>query len=246
MSQFLPHPRLVIAIPWLGLGGLLLACGCQQVASTAINADGVRLYKQGDYQAASKRFMRAMATNPTDADCYYNLAATHHRLGKLLGQDPEMKQAENLYNQCLDRHPNHVDCYRGLAVLLLDTNRPDAAVRLLEGWAAREPDAADPKIELARLEEELGDRDKAKMRLQEALAVDPDNARALSALGKLRESTGELEQALTVYQRSLQINRFQPEVQARVAVLQTTTGHNVSAPAGKTRLVNQQGRTTRY
>lgn len=226
-------------MPWM--------LGCQQVASTAINADGVRLYQQGDYQAASQRFMHAMATDPTDADSYYNLAATHHRLGKLLGREDDLKQAENLYNQCLDRNPDSVECHRALAVLLNETNRPDAAKRLLEGWAARNPNQADPKIELARLHEELGESDKARQRLQEALAFEPNNPRALTALGKLREASGEFEQALAVYQRSLQINRFQPEVLARVAVLQTTVGNGVAPPPPvNNRIVTQPDRPPRY
>ncbi len=246
LCRWLPKNRLTwaLGLAWAWMPWTL---GCQQMASTAINTDGVRLYQQGDYQAASQRFMHAMATDPTDPDSYYNLAATHHRLGKLLGRDDDLKQAENLYNQCLDRNPDSVECHRALAVLLNETSRPDAAMRLLEGWSARNPQQADPKIELARLHEELGESEKARQRLQEALAFEPNNPRALTALGKLREASGEFQQALAVYQRSLQINRFQPEVLARVAVLQTTVGNGVTPPPPiNNRMVTQPDRPSRY
>jgi tetratricopeptide (TPR) repeat protein len=229
---------------------MLLLGGCNQLASTTANVEGVRAYQTGNYEAARQRFNEALASDPGGADSYYNLAATYHRLGKLQNNPADLKQAEGLYNQCLDRNPNHTDCYRSLAVLLVDTGRPDAAVRLLEGWGVKNPTRADPKIETARVLEELGDREKAVERLHAALTVEPNNARALTALGRLREESGDLAQALTNYQRSLAVNRFQPHVLARVAVLQATVGGAApvgsSTPAGQTRVVDQPQRSNRY
>lgn len=195
-----------------------------------MNADGVRLFRQGKYHAASSRFTQAISHDPLQADGYYNLAATHHRTGKLYQQQNELTQAETLYNQCLDRDPNHPDCYRSLAVLLVESDRSDAAVRLLEGWNKTNPALADPKIELARIHEEFGEHQQAKVCLEEALQIEPHNARALAALGKLREGSGEPQQALANYQRSLAINRFQPQVAARVAHLQATVGSSHAVP----------------
>ena len=48
-----------------------------------------------------------------------------------------LNQAEALYNQCLDHSPNHVECHRGLAVLLIDTGRPDRAFALMKNWRIR-------------------------------------------------------------------------------------------------------------
>jgi len=109
------------------------------------------MYQQGYYQGALQQFQQAMATDPNNPDGFYNLAATYHRLGKLNNRRQDLDQAEGLYNQCLDRDPNHRDCYRGLAVLLLDEQRSDEAKRLLQGWATRNPMSAAPKVELARI-----------------------------------------------------------------------------------------------
>jgi hypothetical protein len=66
-------------------------------------------------------------------------------------------------------------------------------------------------------------------------------------LGKLREASGELEQALADYRRSLAVSRFQPDVLARVAILQATLGGPVAGvPSQETRLVGQPPRTGRY
>jgi Tfp pilus assembly protein PilF len=177
-----------------------------------------------------QRFQQAIYNDPTNADAYYNMAATVHKTGRLNQSQTELDQAESYYNQCLDHSPNHRDCYRGLAVLLSEQGRSEEAFRLIEGWSMRSPSLPDPKIELARLNEEYGDQESAKSHLLDALAVDPNNARALAALGKIHEGLGNHAQALSDYQRSLMYNRNQPEVAARVAVLQPAFGNRMLAP----------------
>jgi len=207
----------------IGSAMLLALTGCGNFAARGMNAEGVRLFQQSNYQAAMMQFQQAIYNDPANADAYYNLASTYHRVGKLGNRKADLDQAESYYNQCLDRDPNHCDCYRALAVLLVEENRNDEAFRLIEGWVGRSPASADARIELARLWEEFGDKRQARERLAEALHVDPNNSRALTAMGRIWEEMGEPEKALVDYQRSLWLNRFQPEVQSRVAALQSTT-----------------------
>ena len=216
---------------------LLLLLGCQ--TTSWLNMDGVRLSEQGAHQAAMDRFNQVIANNPSHADAYYNLASTYHRLAKRTGRQGDIEQAENLYNQCLDRSPGHADCYRGLTVLLADTGRHDAALRLLNGWEARQPSSADAKIELARFYDEMGNRPAAKQRLMQALAANPNHPRALSALGRLREIDGEHQQALANYERSLQGNRFQPQIAARASAIKSTLGHAPAVSGESPRLVQE-------
>ena len=218
------------------------------MTSHSLNAEGVRLYQNGNYQQAAAQFERAIASNPRSASAYYNLASSLHKNGKLYNRQQDLLQAEQLYNQCLDYDPNHTECYRGLAVLLTETNRQDAAHRLLEGWAGRSPQLADPRIELARLMEESKNLPNASAKLEEALAIDPHNSRALTALGRIREASGDTTQALADYQRSLAINRFQPAIAARVASLQAVhaAGAPLVTPPGGTRTVQQGVPSVRY
>lgn len=237
--------RIPALAPLAGLAAVLLG-GCS-VASHAQNAQGVSLYQQGRYQEAVQNFERAIANNPQNADGYYNLAATYHKLGLVSHNENELKQAENLYNQCLDRDENNRDCYRGLAVLLAEEGRSDEAFHLLEGWSSKNPSSATPKVELARLSEEFGRYDVAKAHLEDALQSDPHDARALAALARLRERSGNTSQALAVYQRSLWNNRFQPDVAARISSLQNTLNPPsfTNAP-GATRTVNTNPAINRY
>ncbi len=170
------------------------------------------MYQTAYYEGALQQFQKAVDADPKNADAYYNLASTYHQLGKLHHRDTDLTQAESNYHRCLDNSPNHEDCYRGLAVLLVDRNHPDQAKELLTLWGQRAPNLPGPKIELARLLEEQGDKLAAQQQLIEAVSIDPHNARALAALGKVREESGDPAQALANYQRSLQINRYQPHV----------------------------------
>jgi len=123
--------------------------------------------------------------------------------------------------------------------------RKDDAFRLIEGWVQRAPTcpdgkiAADAKIELARLNDEFGNRQVAQEQLIEALAADPNNSRALTALGKIREEAGDKAQALANYRRSLAEDDRQPEVAMRVTALQGGPVQGVPAPAGSPPTVEQ-------
>lgn len=226
-----PCAALIIPLIVVSLGG------CQWAANGQ-NAQGTRLYQQGQYTAALQEFQKAIASNPQNADGYYNLAATTHRLGLQRHDTALMTQAEALYNQCLDHDPNHVECHRGLGVLLIDSGRPDRAFALMKNWATQNPTFAEPRIELARLYEEAGEKQTALKYLEDAVQQDANSSRAWLALGRLRESSGDLTQALQNYQRSYAINGMQPMVSERIAALsrQITSQYDASLSAGGTRL----------
>lgn len=195
--------------------------GCNWSAQNA-NLTGVQMFQQGQYQAADTYFRKAIEADPNNADGYYNLAANYHRQWKTHGRTPDLQQAESFYQQCLAKNPNHIDGHRGLAVLLVEQNRNQEAFNLLERWAEASPASAEPRIELARLYDEFGDKETAKNKLIDAVALNPQSSRALAALGKIREELGDPVQALANYERSLAYNRDQPQIAHRIAALQAS------------------------
>lgn len=214
----------------------LLATGCRS-STTTRNIDGVRNFQVGQYEKAMQDFQRALFHDPNNADAYYNMAATYYELGKRNSDASLLQQAEGLYHQCLDLSPNHVDCHRGLAALLVDTNRPDSAFTLLNRWVTRSPQMPAARIEVARLYEEFGDHKTATRYLTDALHLDTKNVRAWTALGRIRERDGQLAQALSNYQQAYQLNQFQPGVVERIAALQrhlsTNQGTQLASPEAR-------------
>ena len=205
------------------LMALLGSAGGCNMTTNGNNASGVRLYQQARYHEAMQRFQTAMSADPTNADAYYNMGASYHQLAKRTDRNMYV-EAENLYNQCLDRNTNHPDCRRALAVLLVETERRDKAFTMLERWAVESPTSADARIELARLYEEFGDNDTATRHLVAAVEIDRTNHRGWKALAHQRELAGDYAQAMANYQHALALNPFQPEVTQRVAQLQQSTG----------------------
>lgn len=226
------------------------ACGCNTVQNQTLNSEGVALYRQGAYSQAAEKFQTAINKRPDAPDAYYNLAASLHQTGIRFNRPADLQQAEVLYNQCLERSGDHVECHRGLAVLLNETGRPDAAFRLLNNWAMASPSNPNPRVELARLLEESKQPEQATTQLVQALTADPNNARALAALGRLRDQAGDYAQAIQNYQRSLAANPSQPQLAARVATLTSASGGTLTGAntqAGQTRIVNQwQSAPARY
>jgi tetratricopeptide (TPR) repeat protein len=178
-------PLLVVPILML----IVVAAGCGGMAGSD-NAEGVRLYQQGNYLGAVNHFQQALARQPGNPDCFYNLGATYHQQGKLFAQPADFATAEQYYHLCLARNPNHEACQRALAVLLVEQNRTDEALTGLQAWAQRQPGNPQPHIEMARLAHEHGDLREAENQLIDALAIDPANPRARVALANLRGLAG--------------------------------------------------------
>ncbi|MFT7642936.1 MAG: tetratricopeptide (TPR) repeat protein, partial [Pirellulaceae bacterium] len=214
-----------------------ICSGCQWTA-TGHNLHGVRLHNTGQYAPAIQEFQKAIAKRPDDTDALYNVAATLHRMGAEKNDPQILKQAEDFYHQCLDIDGNHVDCHRGLAVLLVETGREQKAFTFLHNWVRANPNVADGHVELARLYEEFGDKEAAEQSLHNALGVDESNFRAWTALGSLREQTGQYALAIQNYQRSVKHNNFQPQVAQRIASLSRDLQTQTSATNNRTRMVN--------
>jgi len=238
LSATLPPSPPLLTTP-MPIGALavvvaLLLSGCGSFGRNE-NAEGVKLYQQGNYLGAVNHFQQALARQPGSPDCFYNLGATYHQQAKVFGRSGEWQAAEQYYHLCLARNPNHEACQRALSVLLVEEKRSPEAVALLEDWSRRQPGNPNPQIELARLCQEHGDLHDAENHLIDALAIDPANPRALVALGQVREASGDNAQALADYAQALAIDGRQPVVAARVASLGATVsggmaGGGVGAP----------------
>lgn len=212
-----PHLPCVAGLAVFAVIGLSVS-GCQ-LGSRNRNGQGVALYQQGRYAEALQYFEQAKQTDAANPDTYYNLASTYHKLGVAAKDSKMMDNAEAMYNQCLDLSPNHVDCHRGLAVLLVDMGKADKGFTLLKNWAIANPSLSEPRIELARMHQEFNQTKAAEKYLDEALAMDPNNDRAWAYKGSLRESSGDLMQAVQNYQQSLALNATQPELYQRIGAL---------------------------
>lgn len=194
-------------------------CGCNAAARFQ-NIRGRQAFEVGQYNEAAQRFQLALVRKPYDSNALYNLGATYHAAAKATRNWPLLATSEQYYRQAISADPRFSDAHRGLAVLLAETGRTDAAFDLVRTWQQRNPQSPEPLIELARLYQEFGDRRQATQLLTDALVRDAQNPRALTALANIRELDGQYQLALQDYYRAYQVNGQQPAVAAKIAQLQ--------------------------
>ncbi|MBA60932.1 MAG: hypothetical protein CMJ76_01070 [Planctomycetaceae bacterium] len=235
------------SILWVFIALSLLQTGCG-ITANGWNAEGVKLYETGHFPEAIERFQYALGTDEQNADAYYNMAVTYHQMGLKSNDQGFLTESEALYNRCLDFDGDHTDCHRGLAVLLAHTDRKDKALSLLNNWAQDKPHLSAAKVELARLHQELGDIQTARIQLEKACSIDRNDARAWKALAALNESEGRTEIALAQYQRSYLLDNQQTQLPGRIASLNQQIRTGVSSPNVNTnpRVANQNISRGRY
>jgi Tfp pilus assembly protein PilF len=184
--------------------------GCSRMNGFVNNSRGASHFRQGNFAEASRHFRMAAADRPHDPDYLHNLGSTMWKQGDVNG-------AEQLYRRALNIDPMHQPSYHSLAKLLKDNNRPQDAQNLLTMWSQTQPYVAEPQIELAWLNRELGNKTAAEQNLRQALQVEPNNATALAHLGQVYQDQGRSGEAAGMYQRSLYQNYNQPGVKSRLS-----------------------------
>ena len=219
---------------------MLGTSGCN-LASNGDCLQGKRWFDAGNYNLAMQRFQQALNKNPRNPDAYYNIGAVYQRMAAQTRNANWLPHAENYFRQAINLNDQHVEAHRALAVLLVQSNRQNHAFDLLRTWQQRHPESPEPLVELARLHQEYGDRQRAVQFLADAIGIDGRNARAHKALGIIREQEGQYQLALDNFMRSYQSNNMQPDVAEKIAALQTRLQ---TAAAPNYSFQNRQGTLT--
>lgn len=136
-----------------------------------------------------------MATIP-DA---FNLAFQHHQAGRL-------SEAEALYRQILQEHPNHADALHLLGLIAHQVGRHEAAVELIGKAIAVNPNVAEYHNNLGEACRVLGNREEAIGCYRRALELQPDYAAPCLNLGVVFHEQGKPEEAISQFQQALTRN----------------------------------------
>lgn len=207
-----------LVTPMLLMGLAVAMTGCGMMNAQARNNLGKHHFKKGNYAEAARHFNMAAVDDPQNADYLQNLATSYWRVGN-------PGQAEQYYRQALNIDPMHQPTYHSFTRLLNEQGRTGEAASMLAMWSDTQPYIAEPKIELAWLNRELGNHAAAEENLRQALQVEPNNATALAHIGQVYQDQGRHGEAVAMYQRSLYQDFRQPQVKSRIASL--TGSHDV-------------------
>jgi tetratricopeptide (TPR) repeat protein len=188
------------------------------------NTRGVALFNTGQIEGARGEFLEATAADPVNADAFYNLGSTYHRLGNTA-------EAERNYLHCLALNPNHSKAHHAFTVMLLEQKRVNEAFEFTQNWVDRSPGQPDPLIEMAWLERQAGRTEQSQQILHQVIAANPKHPRALTELATIYEGNQESERALALYQRALAADPNQTAIAGKVADLRNSNGESTAVAA---------------
>nr|CRH07466.1 putative GT41 : related to UDP-GlcNAc : protein O-b-N-acetylglucosaminyltransferase [Candidatus Magnetococcus massalia] len=147
-------------------------------------------------------------THPPQDDAAIHTQLIQANRQHLAGQ---IAQAEALYNEILNRAPDHAVALKLAGTAALQLGKLEQAVQLLQRGIAVAPDDPELYANLGLVYDRLGDIDQAMAQQRHALALQGDYPEALSNLGSALLKKGLFHEAEAALQRALQQRADFPE-----------------------------------
>lgn len=183
---------------------------------------------QGDHVEALSWFDRVLAAQPDHVPALIGRGEALVELGR-------EGEAYEAYQSVLEIAPEQSVAQRRVDVLRFRAVQSDVAAaqaalsaRRLEeardhyGRAIKaSPDSAFLQRDLADVERQLGNGERARALIDRALTLDPQDARAHAIRGELREAAGEPEAAIADYRRALELDPAATDLAARITDIET-------------------------
>lgn len=166
---------------------------------------------------------RFLAARPADSP---------EALYTLVGVLPAREKRELLYNELIEADPTNVPIQVKLIQVLADRDPGAARIRANQLIAkARQENLSDPSLLLlrGRLEQTLGNLDRAEEAYQAILKLQPENLDALTSLGGVNFEQREFEAASRRYDQALEINPENIGVRRSIAELSAAQGLSFAA-----------------
>ncbi|MEA2708106.1 MAG: hypothetical protein QOF78_707, partial [Phycisphaerales bacterium] len=137
-------------------------------------------------------------------------------------------QAEAMYREVLQRHPDHPDALHLLGVAAHQQGRHEEACALIRRAIARNPSCAAFHYNLAEALRPLGQLAQAETAFRRAIELEPGNADAHNSLGNLLLAQRRLDEAAACCRRALALN---PQLAAAQYNLGTVLLEQCNGPA---------------
>lgn len=157
----------------------------------------------GDIQGVVEPLEKLVELNPDVPEYSVLLAQTKQQIGDLEG-------AAQIYRNVLDQQPGNMNALQGLVALLIQQDRPQAAIGLLQDTlktaeqleddtAAVGIDTPSVKLLLAQVYVETGNTDQALALYEEIIAEAPDDFRPVLAKALVLQEQGDQDTAQSLF-----------------------------------------------
>lgn len=184
----------------------------EQFAAALCN-EGVRYYKEGEYDSAIRHFEEARRYDENNPDIYFNL-------GKACLEVKNIDDALKHLTTATQLNPKDAMGFYELAVIQDQQGMIDEAIR--NYVHCLQLDSSNPKafFGLGSLYGVSGEMDKAIDHLTQAVKLEPEFEDAIYNLGVALERKKEYKKAMTMYKKVLNLNKEHEQARSNLLHLQ--------------------------
>jgi tetratricopeptide (TPR) repeat protein len=201
--------------------------------NAVLHAEAAAVYaRRGQVDFAVGHYQAAVRADSNNAEYALALAETLMRHAENSVDRRELlKAAERAYAHARWLAPERLDAALGSARCLRQLGRMTEAAQVLREAERLDPSSPAVHIELASIEEEMGNADAALGEYGQALKLDPDNVTAHNACGLLNlEMSRRMgsqrplarERAVAHFRKSLEVDPNQPRICEHLSQLEST------------------------
>lgn len=173
---------------------------------------GVAMFQHGYLDQAEASFQQVIATQPGDADAFYNL-------GTLRLRQNDFAQARRYFEQTLQLKPDYPEAWNNLGMMAAQLGRPDEAIRDFQKALAQRPEYGTALLNLGNVYRRQQDFESAQKCFDHAIRIQPDDPEVNYSLGMLYAQQGQLEHASGYLERAIALRPDYVEALNNLGVL---------------------------
>ena len=173
---------------------------------------GVAMFQHGYLDQAAASFTQVIATDPRNADAYYNLGTLR------LGQN-DLEPARRFLERALQLKPNYPEAWNNLGMIAAQSGRADEAILDFRKSIAQRPDYATALLNLGNVYRRGRDFQEARKCFDRAIRLQPDNPETNYSLGMLYAQQGQMQQASEYLEKAIALRPGYAEALNNLGVL---------------------------
>lgn len=192
------------------------------VASEVTYGDAEKVFRSGRYEEAAALFDAYTQRKPENV-------WGHYMFGISAWKALDHETAESALLRALEIEPEHPKSLINLSRVLLEQNRPAAALDYAEDAVVVTPESVDAWRVLGNVRSSLGEIERAEDAYQRALVSADRDAWSMNNLGLLMIRSGRYEEAIPPLAHAVELKPETPAFQNNLGVALERTGHLVEA-----------------
>jgi Tfp pilus assembly protein PilF/peroxiredoxin len=173
---------------------------------------GVAMFQQGYLNQAAESFLEVIASDPNNADAYYNL-------GTLRLAQNDLSQARQYLEQTLHLKPNSPEAWNNLGMMAAQQGNSDEAIENFKKSLELRPEYTTALLNLGNVYRRRKDFESAQKYFEHAIKTQPDNPEVNYSFGMLYAQQGQLQQASEYLQRAISLRPDYAEALNNLGVL---------------------------